>query len=262
MSTREVAQQFDEISTVYDETREPLDSATVGHLADALAEAKVGSLLEVGIGTGRVAKPLLEHGFTVTGLDASLRMLEKARAKGLSRLVRGSAYRLPFRDRAFDATLFVHVLHIFEMPAAAIVEAARVGRQGAYALVHPMGEGRWGDDARPDNPRAILRDVLAEQGFPLPRRPWRSPMARERELLKRMPPDRLVVVNDREVTETVRSRLERMSKRGHRMLLEIPPEALRRAVETARERVGDRTVTYRSVEALARWQPSSAPGRR
>ncbi|MGB6443152.1 MAG: methyltransferase domain-containing protein, partial [Thermoplasmata archaeon] len=98
MPTREIAAQFDQISLVYDETRDQLDGATIEGLADALRRAGAESILEVGVGTGRVAKPLAERDVAVTGLDASIGMLEKARKKGLLGLVRGSGYHLPFRD--------------------------------------------------------------------------------------------------------------------------------------------------------------------
>lgn len=256
MPTKEVAAEFDRISFVYDETRDPLDAATVDGLVGSLRVAGATSVLEVGVGTGRVAQPLSERGITVTGVDASSGMLAKARAKGLGRLVRGSAYRLPFPDRAFDATLFVHVLHVLDDPARAIREAHRVGRVGTFALIHPRGANGRVDTRREDEPRSLVREILVEQGFPVP--PRHSLWVKERDLLAKFPPDHLAVVSEREITESLRSRIDRLAKRGHRNLLSIPPEALERAIAIARGRVGDRTVTYTRVEALARW--TSAPG--
>lgn len=253
MPTREVAEQFDQISLVYDETRDPLDSVTVDGLAAALRTAGASSVLEVGVGTGRVAKPLQDRGIAMTGLDASRGMLGKAREKGLPRLVRGSGYRLPFRDDAFDASLFVHVLHVLEDPVTALREATRVGRVGAFALVHPRGEEAAVGARREDEPRRLIREILAEQGFSMA--PRASPWMKERDLLARLPPDSLKVVRESDVTESLRARVDRLAKRGHRNLLTIPPEAMARAIEVARERVGDRTVTYHRVEALASWAP-------
>jgi ubiquinone/menaquinone biosynthesis C-methylase UbiE len=252
MATKEVAAQFDQISEVYDATRDPLDGATVDGLSDVLRAAGVSSILEVGVGTGRVARPLLERGFAVAGIDASKGMLAKARAKGLPRLVRGSGYRLPFADGTFDATLFVHVLHVLDDQRAALREATRVGRQGAYALVHPRGERGATGGRREDEPRWVLRTILEEQGFTMP--PRASPWAKEQDILTRLPPDSLRVLSESDVTESLRSRLDRLEKRGHRNLLTIPPEAMARAIATARERVGDRTVTYHRVESLATWR--------
>jgi SAM-dependent methyltransferase len=51
---------------------------TVGFLSDL---AGTGSVLELGIGTGRVALPLVQRGFEVHGIDASEAMVEKLRGK-------------------------------------------------------------------------------------------------------------------------------------------------------------------------------------
>ena len=254
MPTRDVAAQFDQISAVYDETRDPLDPDTVDRLSDALRASGVRSILEVGVGTGRVARPLLDRGFEVTGLDASAGMMERARAKGVDRLVRGSGYRLPFEDGAFDATLFVHVLHVLDDPGAAIREATRVGRRGAFALVHPRSEEAADGGRREEEPRRIVRQILEEQGFPMT--PRSSPWVKERDLLTQLPPDSLRVVREADVTETLRSRLDRLARRGQRRLLAVPPEVLARAIAIARDRVGERTVTYHRVEALAEWSPA------
>ena len=154
---------------MYDETREPLDGPTVDALAEALRRAGAVRVLEVGVGTGRVAKPLLERGIELTGVDPSRGMLSRARSKGLPRLVRGSGYRLPFRDGAFDVSLFVHVLHVLDDPRRAIDEGRRVGRVGALALVHPRKSGEDPGASRGDQPRHLIRDILAEQGYPVPR---------------------------------------------------------------------------------------------
>jgi SAM-dependent methyltransferase len=59
--------------------------ATVAAVA-ALAEG--GSVLELGIGTGRLALPLAERGVEVWGVDASPAMLDRLRAKPGARAVR------------------------------------------------------------------------------------------------------------------------------------------------------------------------------
>jgi SAM-dependent methyltransferase len=255
--TKEVAADFDRISSVYDETRDPLETATVQGVARTFRAAGVDSLLEVGVGTGRVARPLLGQGLTVTGIDASWGMLAQARQKGIERLVHGSAYRLPFRDGAFDAVLFVHVLHLLDDAPAALREASRASRVATYALVHPRAHRDPDAPGHEDTPRRILREVLVEQGFEIPNRS--GPWGQERVLLERSPPDRLDVLSDREVTERLQSEVDRLAKRGHRYLLKVPPDALARAIQVTRERVGDRTMTYRRVEALARWDAGRAP---
>jgi ubiquinone/menaquinone biosynthesis C-methylase UbiE len=253
MPTRDISAEFDQISLVYDETRDPLDAETVDALADRLRTERAAAVLEVGVGTGRVAKPLTDRGVLVTGVDASRGMLAKARAKGLPRLLRGSAYHLPFRDDAFDATLFVHVLHVLDDPVSAVHEATRVARLGAFALVHPHGSGSASEVPRENEPRDLIRQILVEQGYPIP--PRSNPWKKEQEILTRFPPDSLRIVSEKDVTESLRSRIDRLAKRGHRGMLTIPPEVMQRAIDEARQRVGDQTRTFHRVEALAMWGP-------
>lgn len=67
------AQFYDTLSTPWLDT-----DATVARLAELAGH---GPVLELGIGTGRVALPLLEHGIVVHGIDASAAIVEKMRAK-------------------------------------------------------------------------------------------------------------------------------------------------------------------------------------
>jgi SAM-dependent methyltransferase len=259
MPGREVPKAFDEISKVYDETRDPLDEATLDRVSQILRDQRIERLLEIGVGTGRVALPLVQRGLEVTGIDASRGMLARARGKRLDRLVRGSAYALPFADGAFDAGLFVHVLHLLDDPAAALRESCRVGRAGAYAIVRPpRGDRPERFEGSPSDPRRIVYDLLASEGYPIPARDG-GPRARESRLLRSLPPDRLEVVTDREVTEPLSRRIDMLERRGSRHVLHIPAEVLQRATTEARRRIGDRTITYRRTEALATWTRTSVP---
>jgi len=247
------AREFDRISPEYDATRPLLDAATLDGLARALRDRGVRRLLEVGVGTGRIALPLSERGFEVTGVDASRGMLAIARKKGVRRLIQGTAYRLPFPDRSFDATLFVHVLHVLDDPPSALAEADRVARTGAYALLHPplgSGEPRPNDDYD-EGRRAVFR-ALAREGVTPPARTG-GPRRRERLLLAMIPPDELVTLSDREVTEPVARILTMFERRASRHVLDVTDTTLERALAAARAELGDRTVTYRRVEALATW---------
>lgn len=263
MSYSPIAHAFDEISRVYDATREPLEPRVVDRISEWLRRWSIRSLLEVGVGTGRVASPLSARGFELTGLDTSRSMLAKAREKHLERLVRGTADRLPFSDASFDGALFVHVLHILEHPRDALREACRVGRFGALALVEPTAAGEPDPLERPDtDPRRLVYRYLREEGIDIPAG-GEGPRARDRALLTEIPPDRLEVVSDGMVTEPLSRFLSVLEARGSRRTLHVPTEILERAVARARREIGDRTVTYRRLRALAGWTrpPPLGPGR-
>jgi SAM-dependent methyltransferase len=254
-----VPRAFDQISRVYDSTREPVDEATLDRVVRELKGRNIAELLEVGIGTGRVGAPLARRGLAVTGLDASSGMLSRARTKGIVRLVRGSAYALPFRDAAFDAAFFVHVLHLLDRPAAALREGCRVGRAGTLALVRPPGGGGRDSLERAEiDPRKVFYECLEREGYPVSGGIG-SPRVHEARLLREIPPDRLTVVSDREVTEPLARRIEMLEQGGSRHVLHVPAEVLRRAGKAARVQLGDRTVTYHRVEALATWSRVDGP---
>ena len=69
-----IAGDYDELIQISPEQTE----ATVGALASL---ARGGSVLELGIGTGRIALPLAATGLEVRGIDASTNMLEQLRSK-------------------------------------------------------------------------------------------------------------------------------------------------------------------------------------
>jgi SAM-dependent methyltransferase len=66
----------------YDEDAEMFDPAVVDPVVDFLVElVGDGAALELGIGTGRIAIPLVKRGISVHGIDLSEAMLARLRAK-------------------------------------------------------------------------------------------------------------------------------------------------------------------------------------
>lgn len=125
--------------------------ATLLHL---LADAK--SVLDVGGGTGRYAEPIARAGGMVTIFDRSAPMLHEAEKKGLTRLARGDAAFLPFRDGSFDAVLFVDLLHHVADWARAIRDMGRVARSSVLAV----------SPERSPNARFIYLTTRARMGKP------------------------------------------------------------------------------------------------
>ena len=72
---------------VYDDWHGGLDEATVPALSEL---ARGGRVLELGVGTGRVAIPLASAGIEVQGIDASPAMVARMRAKPGGERVRAS----------------------------------------------------------------------------------------------------------------------------------------------------------------------------
>lgn len=131
---------FDDAVDFYDETRglsPEASRATTELLATELSGSR--RLLEVGVGTGLLALPLVERGFRVVGVDLSapmiLRTREKAGAGAPLGLAVADATRLPFRSGSFDAAFMRHVLHLVPSWESALAEVVRVVRPGGRFLV-------------------------------------------------------------------------------------------------------------------------------
>jgi SAM-dependent methyltransferase len=95
--------------------------------------------LEVGVGTGRIARPLLARGVHVTGLDLSRPMLALFLANlpaGAPRpsLVQGAVEQLPLAHGSFDAVVTVHVLQLIPDWRTALAEIQRVLSAGGAFL--------------------------------------------------------------------------------------------------------------------------------
>jgi SAM-dependent methyltransferase len=93
-------------------------------------------LLDVGCGTGLLARTLSRAGYDLVGLDLSYGMLLQGSRR--LRYVQGDGAALPFPDGSFDGAVTVAALHhIFEPTAVAatIREMLRVTRPGGAAII-------------------------------------------------------------------------------------------------------------------------------
>jgi len=138
---------FDRAAAYYDETR-GLSAEGVRRQTELLAGelADRGLVLEVGVGTGQVALPLLDAGIEVVGLDLAMPMLarlaQKAGGRSFLPLVQADATRMPFRDGSFGAAYLRWVLHLIPSWRSAVAEAVRVLRPGGAILVSLGSAGR------------------------------------------------------------------------------------------------------------------------
>ncbi|GAA4723919.1 metalloregulator ArsR/SmtB family transcription factor [Sphingomonas lutea] len=106
----------------------------------ALGARPLGTLIDIGTGTGRMIELLGPRATQAIGIDRSSEMLRLARVKleaaGISSSLRqGDMYALPLADASADSVVIHQVLHYAHSPAAAIAEAARVLAPGGTLLV-------------------------------------------------------------------------------------------------------------------------------
>ncbi len=150
MSQDQTSVNFDRAAAFYDATRDVGATATRRTLD--IVEASVGGrgpVLEIGVGTGALAIPLVERGLDVVGVDLSSAMLaklsEKARAEASPRVLRADATRLPFRDGGFGAAYARHVLHLMSDWRTAVAELCRVVGRGVILIDAGGPADRWFD---------------------------------------------------------------------------------------------------------------------
>jgi ArsR family transcriptional regulator len=117
------------------------ESAVEAAVLDVIGAKPIGSLLDLGTGTGRMLQLLAGQADRVVGLDASHAMLAVARANlekaGLTRieLRQGDIYAPPFGRNGFDLVVVHQVLHYLDDPARAVREAAQLLRPGGRLLI-------------------------------------------------------------------------------------------------------------------------------
>lgn len=148
---------FDRIARQYDAQRaHPPDvAARIGATIAGIAGPR-GRVLELGVGTGRIALPVAAAGCRVIGIDLAAPMLRIAqRGGGVDDLIKGDIADLPLRSASVDAVLAVHVLHLVRDWRGALAEAVRVLRSDGVVI-----QGRdWRD---PQSCAALIRSKLRE----------------------------------------------------------------------------------------------------
>ena len=120
-------------------------------------------ILDVGCGTGGLARQLAGEGAKVTGIDPGPEALREATAVApLAAFVKGVAEALPFDDAAFDIVVMVNALHHVPQAAmrAALREAARVlGHDGALIVIEPTVTGSFFEALRLVEDETIVRQA-------------------------------------------------------------------------------------------------------
>jgi phosphatidylethanolamine/phosphatidyl-N-methylethanolamine N-methyltransferase len=126
----------------------PVYDVTFGRVAEAgrkhavrLINRRQGSVLEVGVGTG-LSLPFYGEHLTVTGIDLSPDMLQKARARVDRRGVRNvaglhemDAGNLAFEDDSFDTVVAMYVMTVVPDPDRVMRELERVCAPGGEVIL-------------------------------------------------------------------------------------------------------------------------------
>ncbi len=137
------SEYFEQIAPIWDEERSLHAAADTVEsvILDTVGTNRLGRVLDVGTGTGRMLALLADRSDRAVGLDASHSMLSVARAN-LERtgaanweLRQGDVNSPPLDASSFDLVVIHQVLHYLDDPARAISESARLVAPGGRLLV-------------------------------------------------------------------------------------------------------------------------------
>ena len=132
----------------YDNTHVKMDdehAIGMAYMIDLMRRHGMKRVLDLGCGTGRATKVLLDAGFDVVGIEPVEALLQEAERKGMpkERLILGSGLKLPFPDKSFDAVCEFGVLHHVKHPNEVVKEMIRVSRMGIFLSdTNRFGRGR------------------------------------------------------------------------------------------------------------------------
>ena len=136
---------FDRVADTFERTRPiPLDvlTRTYRRLLHNLRHERQIVILDVGVGTGRMIRPLLNRRVSLIGVDISLAMLSRlklrysaARRKMELHIIRADASNLPLRDSSVRIVQSTHILHLLRSWRKALVEWQRVTANGGVLVL-------------------------------------------------------------------------------------------------------------------------------
>jgi|WetSurSiteA1Bulk_404760.scaffolds.fasta_scaffold10059_3 ubiquinone/menaquinone biosynthesis C-methylase UbiE len=138
-----------------EEGHHPINDGIIRFLQDKI----YGRWLDVGCNSGWLLS-LVPNG---TGIDASSKMIELAKVKGL-KVIHGTAEKLPFNDKEFDTVVMSCVLEQCSDWRKAYNEAKRVGYR--VIGINPLPGSPWGiigGNVKSIIPPDLLTDALIEE---------------------------------------------------------------------------------------------------
>jgi ubiquinone/menaquinone biosynthesis C-methylase UbiE len=138
MDSNTVRKRFDRIAWIYDFMESPMEILSVSAWRSELLSNVRGKVLEVGVGTGKNL-PYYPEGIELTGIDISLKMLERAKQRADTLKIKAELLlmdieKMTFPDRYFDTIVSTFVFCSVPDPIQGLREVKRVLKDDGVAL--------------------------------------------------------------------------------------------------------------------------------
>jgi ubiquinone/menaquinone biosynthesis C-methylase UbiE len=146
---------------------ERVERLEVERVTDLCLEGEtIGSVLDVGMGSGLFSESFSGRGLEVSGVDANPEMLTAARQFVPAGDFReGTAEALPYPNGSFDLVFLGLILHESDETLKALQEARRVAKKRVGILEWPYQDGVFGPPLihrlKPEN----LAELFMEAGY-------------------------------------------------------------------------------------------------
>ena len=140
----QVKRNYDCLSDFYNLLSGRAETAIFLRVVDLLSSRKIGSLLDIGCGTGKGLVEIKKHdlgAISYVGVDLSINMCRKTLQKDLN-VTNSNALDLPFRNSIFDAVIYCFSIEIIpeELIMPVLGECYRVLKPGGVVCIICMAD--------------------------------------------------------------------------------------------------------------------------
>jgi ubiquinone/menaquinone biosynthesis C-methylase UbiE len=133
---------YNNIAEIYDTTRSlppAIEQQVAAFILQQVNATPQTTFLELGIGTGLIAIPIVQQGYSYTGIDISQEMMAQIPRKlgtvpDHLTLIQSDASTLDFEDHSFDVVLMRHLMHLISDWQLMLSEIRRVLKPGGVYL--------------------------------------------------------------------------------------------------------------------------------
>lgn len=235
-----MAASFDRVARVYDRTRGLPSGDVIEAITDEIPNR--AAVLDAGVGTGRFAKLLLRRGLRVVGVDISNKMLLYAKEKGIKELVMGDVRQLPFRDKSFDCTLLIHMLHLIREWRAVLAETRRVTKRKLLSIISMF-------EPKSRSPRHLYIDMVTSHGIRLDS----TIEGVEAELQRFIKPRKLTIISDHHGRRNLNEVLKVLEKRKTSITWGVPEKLHRSIMDELKRKFYDKLEMFHYKTYLVCW---------